>query len=65
LGLYVEWFDCCISERPSFLTTIGNFSFNTIAGQGYIAIAAVSYGRWESMMVSYPELYYLDLPQAI
>lgn len=28
------------------LTTNGNFSFNTIAGQGYIAIAAVILGRW-------------------
>ena len=28
------------------LTSNGNFSFNTIAGQGYIAIAAVILGRW-------------------
>ncbi|MPN55263.1 hypothetical protein SDC9_202944 [bioreactor metagenome] len=28
------------------LTTNGNFSFNTIAGQGFIAIAAVILGRW-------------------
>jgi len=28
------------------LTTNGNFSFNTISGQGYIAIAAVILGRW-------------------
>lgn len=29
------------------LTSNGNFSFNTIAGQGYIAIAAVILGRWK------------------
>lgn len=28
------------------LTSNGNYSFNTIAGQGYIAIAAVILGRW-------------------
>lgn len=38
------------------LTMNGNFSFNTIAGQGYIAIAAVILGRWNPYGVLYGTL---------
>lgn len=46
------------------LTSNSNFAFNTISGQGYIALAAVIFGRWHPVGVMAGALFF-GLAQAI
>ncbi|WP_339206552.1 ABC transporter permease [Paenibacillus sp. FSL K6-3182] len=40
------------------LTSNGNFAFNTISGQGYIALAAVIFGKWNPIGVMLASLFF-------
>jgi ABC-type uncharacterized transport system permease subunit len=46
------------------LTSNSNFAFNTISGQGYIALAAVIFGKWHPVGVMFAALFF-GLAQAV
>lgn len=46
------------------LTSNGNFAFNTISGQGYIALAAVIFGKWNPIGAMLASLFF-GLAQAV
>lgn len=53
-----------LGGATTVLTANSNFAFNTISGQGYIALAAVIFGRWHPIGVTLGGLFF-GLAQAV